>query len=140
MHTEQLPTPGTEALFSVREKSVLITGGSRGIGLMIARGFVAAGAHVFISSRKAEACDAAVHMLTRHLAKTLAPAITVNAIAPGPFISKMTESVFGAGGSHDDLADRVPMRRLGAPEDVAGLAIFLAGPAAAWMTGDIITL
>ena len=44
-------------LFSVAGKTVLVTGGSRGIGLMIARGFVEAGARVYISSRKAEVCD-----------------------------------------------------------------------------------
>ena len=38
-------------------KTALVTGGSRGIGLMIARGFVEAGAQVYISSRKAEVCD-----------------------------------------------------------------------------------
>jgi 3-oxoacyl-[acyl-carrier protein] reductase len=48
--------------------------------------------------------------------------------------------VFGEGGVEENLADRVPMRRLGAPEDVAGLAMFLSSPAAAWMTGGVITL
>lgn len=53
-------------LFSVRGKTVLVTGGSRGIGLMIAQGFVAAGAHVIISSRKAETCAAVAEELSAH--------------------------------------------------------------------------
>jgi len=45
-------------LFSLKGRTALITGGSRGIGLMIAKGFIAQGAKVYISSRKAEICDA----------------------------------------------------------------------------------
>ncbi|HEX7443343.1 MAG TPA: SDR family NAD(P)-dependent oxidoreductase, partial [Acidimicrobiales bacterium] len=53
------PTP-VDQLFSVAGKTVVVTGGSRGIGRMIAGGFVAAGADVVIASRKADAVDAAV--------------------------------------------------------------------------------
>lgn len=52
-----------ERLFSVEGKIALITGGSRGIGLMIARGLVEQGARVYISSRKADQCAAAAHEL-----------------------------------------------------------------------------
>ncbi len=53
------------SLFDVTDKVVLVTGGSRGIGEMIARGFVEAGAKVYISSRKAEVCDALALELSR---------------------------------------------------------------------------
>src|ERR1700742_5095176 len=52
-------------LFSLDGKTALVTGGSRGIGLMIARGFVAAGVKTYISSRKAEACEAAAAELSK---------------------------------------------------------------------------
>ncbi len=49
----------TLELFSLAGKTALVTGGSQGIGLMISRGLVQAGAKVFVSSRKADACEAA---------------------------------------------------------------------------------
>lgn len=53
-----------ERLFSVKDKTVVVTGGSRGIGEMIAAGFLANGARVYISSRKADVCDATAERLT----------------------------------------------------------------------------
>jgi len=242
-------------LFSVDAKTALVTGGSRGIGRMIATGFVEAGAKVYISSRKAEVCDevaaalsssgtcislpadlsteagcaglaaalaqreerldvlvnnagatwgapieefdeavfervlalnvkgvfhltkfllpqlraagsaeeparvinigsidglsvpvletysysaskAAVHHLTRHLAKKLAPEVTVNAIAPGPFESKMMAATLAAFG--EQIADANPLKRIGRPDDMAGAAIFLASRAGAYLTGAVI--
>ncbi len=54
-----------EELFSVRGKVALVTGGSRGIGEMIARAYVENGARVYITARKAEACDALANELSR---------------------------------------------------------------------------
>ena len=248
------PTPPAE-LFSVAGKTVVVTGGTRGIGRMIAGGFVAGGASVVVSSRKADACaataaelsqygtcvgipsdlsteegaralaeavaeihpqvnvlvnnagatwgtplaehdtaswdrvlnlnvqgvfhttkffvpllqaastpddpsrvinigsidgihtpiletysysasKAAVHQLTRHLAKHLAPEITVNAVAPGPFESKMMAATLAAVG--DQIAAGAPMKRIGRPDDMAGVALFLASRAGAYLTGTII--
>jgi len=82
------------------------------------------------------ASKAAVHQMTRHLAKSLAPKITVNAIAPGPFESKMMHSTLEAFG--DAIADAAPLKRIGQPSDMAGTAIFLSSPAASYITGVII--
>jgi NAD(P)-dependent dehydrogenase (short-subunit alcohol dehydrogenase family) len=243
-----------DGLFSVDGKTVLVTGGSRGIGLMIARGFVAAGAQVVISSRKAEVCaavaaelscaaipadlssvagadelaaavrerfpsldvlvnnagatwgaplsdypesafdklwavnvkaifrlttallpalraaaapddparvinigsvdglrvpametyaysttKAGVHMLTRHLARQLAAEhITVNAIAPGPFESKMMAFALDDPQLRAAIEEQIPLGRIGRPDDMAGTALFLASRAGAYLTGTII--
>ena len=243
-------------LFSVEGKTVLVTGGSRGIGEMIATGFVENGAKVYIASRKQADCDevaarlgekgtcipiaadlsreagvraladaiierepalhvlvnnaganwaapyaeypdagwdkvlalnvksvfqltrdltpllekgvrpgdparvinigsidgihapaletyaysaskAAVHHLTRVLATRLAPqSITVNAVAPGPFQSKMMAATL------DNFKDAIiagcPLKRIGEPEDMAGVTIYLASRAGAYVTGVVI--
>src|SRR5882724_5515707 len=55
---------GVDNLFSIKGKTALVTGGSRGIGLMIARGYLEAGAKVYISSRKKEVCDETARQLS----------------------------------------------------------------------------
>jgi NAD(P)-dependent dehydrogenase (short-subunit alcohol dehydrogenase family) len=87
------------------------------------------------------ASKAAVHMLTRHLAKRLASEhITVNAIAPGPFESKMMAWALDDPDSRAVIEQSVPLGRIGSPDDVAGLTLFLASRAGAYLTGTVIPL
>jgi NAD(P)-dependent dehydrogenase (short-subunit alcohol dehydrogenase family) len=243
-------------LFSVAGKTAVVTGGSRGIGLMVARGYVDAGARVYVSSRKAEVCEqvaaelsqagecvalpadlsseegclglaralaereqrlhvlvnnagatwgapleqfpaaawdkllnlnlkapffltrallplleaaaapgdparvinvgsidgvqvppfptyaysaskAGLHHLTRVLARELGPrGITVNAVAPGPFESKMMAQTLRDFG--EAIVASAPLGRIGRPDDMAGVALFLASRAGAYVTGAVI--
>jgi len=199
-------------LFSVKGKVAVVTGGSRGIGEMITAGFLANGAKVYITARKAPALiekakelsekyksfseagwdkvmdlnvkslffltqkmkplltkrasledpsrvinigsidglnvpgfptfsystsKAAVHHLTRHLAAQLVSEnITVNAIAPGPYPSAMLGSAVNS--DYSEIEKRNPRKRIGSPEDVAGLAIFLCSRAGAYVVGETI--
>jgi NAD(P)-dependent dehydrogenase (short-subunit alcohol dehydrogenase family) len=87
------------------------------------------------------ASKAAVHMLTRHLAKRLASEhITVNAIAPGPFESKMMAFALDNPETREVIEQTVPLGRIGRPDDVAGLTLFLASRAGAYLTGTVIPL
>lgn len=79
---------------------------------------------------------AAVHHLTRVLARKLAPKLTVNAIAPGPFESKMMAETLEKFG--DGIRASCPLGRIGAPEDMAGVALYLASRAGAYVTGAVI--
>jgi 2-deoxy-D-gluconate 3-dehydrogenase len=88
---------------------------------------------------------AAVHYLTRVLASHLVKRnVIVNAIAPGPFPTWMLSTGVGTGGDiegtdWDAVGRGNPRGRVGTPEDIAGLAIFLSSRASAFTVGDVIT-
>jgi NAD(P)-dependent dehydrogenase (short-subunit alcohol dehydrogenase family) len=83
------------------------------------------------------ASKAAVHHLSAVLAKKLARRqITVNAVAPGPFQSRMMRVTLERAG--DAMKEIVPLGRIGSPTDMAGIAIFLASRAGAYVTGTVI--
>lgn len=84
------------------------------------------------------ASKAALHQLTRHLAYELAPTILCNAIAPGPFPSKMMAATLEAAG--DRLAAATPVKRIGRTEDIAAAAVYLASRATNFMTGAVLPL
>lgn len=85
------------------------------------------------------ASKAAVHFLTKNLALRLAPkGLTVNAIAPGPFESKMMEHTLEQ--HQDRIESQNPLGRIGNPQDMAGLALYLSSAAAKYLNGQIIAL
>jgi len=85
------------------------------------------------------ASKAGVHMLTRHLAGDLADEhITVNAIAPGPFRSKMMAFVYDTPEVAEVVRQSVPLKRHGEPSDMAGTVIYLSSKAGSYLTGAII--
>jgi NAD(P)-dependent dehydrogenase (short-subunit alcohol dehydrogenase family) len=124
-HTTKFFLPTLEAASSVEDPSRVINIGSID------------GIHVpILESYSYSSSKAAVHQLTRHLARHLAPRITVNAIAPGPFESKMMAATLENFG--DQIAASAPLKRIGRADDMAGTAVFLASRAGAYLTGAII--
>lgn len=96
--------------------------------------------HVNAGQANYAASKGAVNAFTRALAVELGSRnVTVNAVAPGFIETDMSEAVRNKAG--DFIAKKlVPLRRLGKPEDIAGVVLFLAGPAGAYVTGQVITV
>lgn len=81
---------------------------------------------------------AAVIHLTRQLAYELGPHVRVNALAPGLVRTHLSRALWERHG--DEVAARLPLRRLGEPDDVARAALFLVSDAAAWVTGHVLVV
>jgi NAD(P)-dependent dehydrogenase (short-subunit alcohol dehydrogenase family) len=81
---------------------------------------------------------AAIAHLTRQLAGELGPLVRVNALAPGLIKTDFARALWERAG--DQVAARLPLRRLGEPDDVAKAALFLASDAASWLTGHVLVI
>ena len=96
---------------------------------------VAEGAYSYTASK------AAVHHLTKTLADEFAEKrITVNAFAPGPFQSRMTAFATGSDEKAAKVGSRVPLGRIGQPDDIAGATLYLCSRAGAYVTGAILPI
>jgi 3-oxoacyl-[acyl-carrier protein] reductase len=95
--------------------------------------------HVNLGQANYAASKGAINAFTRALAVELASRnVTVNAIAPGFIDTEMSAAIRNKAG--DMLKKLIPMRRLGQPEDVARVAVFLASADSAYMTGQVLTV
>src|SRR3954470_3370485 len=98
-----------------------------------------AATHVNMGQTNYSASKGAINSFTRALAVELASrGVTVNAIAPGFIETDMSAAVRNKAG--DMIKKIIPMRRLGQPDDIAQLAVFLASPAASYITGQVIVV
>jgi NAD(P)-dependent dehydrogenase (short-subunit alcohol dehydrogenase family) len=85
------------------------------------------------------ASKAAVIHMSKILAKELAHKhVTVNALAPGPFVSRMTAFATGDADKREKVGKDVPLGRVGRDEDIAGAVLFLSGRGGAYVTGAVI--
>ncbi|CAN5436680.1 SDR family oxidoreductase [soil metagenome] len=84
------------------------------------------------------AAKAGMNNLTQTLALEVAPRIRVNAVAPGPVLTDAFERVLNVDDQHDRLVASIPLGRLGEPDDIAAAVVYLASPAASWVTGQVL--
>jgi NAD(P)-dependent dehydrogenase (short-subunit alcohol dehydrogenase family) len=81
---------------------------------------------------------AAVAHLTRQMAYELGPSVRVNALAPGLVKTDFARALWEPAG--DAIAARLPLRRIGEPDDIAKAALFLVSDAADWITGHLLVV
>ncbi|KAH6889906.1 hypothetical protein B0T10DRAFT_43212 [Thelonectria olida] len=132
-NTVRLFTPLLEKSGSLKDPSrVIITASVAGLGI----GTLGKQGTYGYSASKA----AAIH-LGRNLAIELGPRhITVNSICPGFFPSRMSNGLLAMGGGAEEIGKANPMGRLGLPEDIAGVVVYLASRAGSHVNGEAIAI
>ncbi|RIK05901.1 MAG: 3-oxoacyl-ACP reductase, partial [Acidobacteria bacterium] len=81
---------------------------------------------------------AALIHLTEQLAAELAPAVRVNALAPGLVKTKFARALWEP--NEEGVAKRIPLKRLGTPEDIGAAALYLVSDSASWVTGSTLVI
>ena len=103
------------------------------VGSVMGEAALGDGAYSYAASK------AAVHQITKIMAKELAGHhVTVNALAPGPFVSRMTAFATADEDTRDKVGHDVPLGRVGRDEDIAGCMQFLCGKGGSFLTGAIL--
>ncbi|MBN1380489.1 MAG: SDR family oxidoreductase [Deltaproteobacteria bacterium] len=126
----------TQALMPLLKKAATPEDPARIINIGSVAGFTTGGVAFSYGPSKA-----AVHHMTKNWACQFAKDwITVNAIAPGAFPSKMMAFITDNDEARKAIEARIPLNRIGSPDDAAGLAIFLSSRAGAYLTGTVIPL
>lgn len=125
----------TQSLLPLLIKSATLDDPSRvvNVGSVMGDAPLGDGAYSYAASK------AAVHQITKIMAKELAEKyVTVNALAPGPFVSRMTAFATADEGTREKVGKDVPLGRVGRDEDIAGCMQFLCGRGGSYLTGAIL--